>query len=271
MCDLDNVDKLADSGMCLSVEEKAGLEIAMVQRSNDEGFIKLLFWGKIMGTNQDYLVCYGLLPSYDYPQKKFFFCTTSNYVLQQMPVIDAELTQKAEAVEGMFSGEPDKPLEEAPEDGGDALEEGEAKNIFREEHRLAQTVLAIDFDTATCPKGAFYVAPSHQVLENAGFEGLNYEASGQLGSYYHLRAAVGAEPKAALGKPGLVRSTDFLDSLSNDPASSWSVQFNSSKTASSLRSLVWPGYFFFHKINSNQYGGAYFGHGQRNNDLAFMI
>jgi len=266
MCDLDFTDKLTSSGQCLSVEEKAGLEIAMVQRANDEQFSSMYFWGKIQGTTDDYLIAYGLLPSYDYPQKKFFFCTSSNYTLQQMPVIDAELTQKAEAVEGMFSGEPDKPLEEVSEDP-----EAAPKNIFREEHRLAQTVLAIDFDTATCPKSAFLVAPSHQVSKNVGFEGLSYEAAGQLSSYYHLRAATGATPKAALEKPGLVRNTDFLDSLEGDAASSWSIQYNSSKTCSSLRSLIWPGFIFFAKVNGNQYGGAYFGTGQKNVDLAFMI
>lgn len=210
-----------------------------------------------------------LLPSYDYSQKKFLFCTFNNFVLQQMPVIDAELTQKAEAVEGMFSGEPDKPLEEVPEDAEDP--EAAAKNVFREEHRLAQTVLAVDFDCSACPKGAFLVAPSHQVGHNTGFEGLSYEAAGQLSSYYHLRAATGAEPKAALEKPGLVRSTDFLDSLESDAASSWSLQFNSSKTCSSLRSLVWPGFFSYHKIATSEYGSAYFGTGQKNTDIAFMI
>jgi len=270
MCDFDSIEKLSSSGHCLSVEEKAGLEIAMIQRKNDEGFSELYFWGKIHGTTEDYLVCYGMLPSYDHPQKKFYFCTTSNYVLQQMPVIDAELTAKAEKIEGMFSGEPDKPLEETPEDAGDDPEAG-AKNVFREEHRLAQTVLAIDFDTAVCPKSAYLVAPSHQVTKNVGFTGLSYEGAGQLGSYYHLRAATGAEAKAALEKPGLVRSTDFLDSLKDDAASSWSVQYNSSKTCSSLRSLVWPGYFFFHKVGTSSFGGAYFGTGQKNNDLAFMI
>jgi len=266
---IDNLEQLSESGMCLSVEEKAGLEIAMVQRANDEDFSTLYFWGKITGLGEDYLVCYGLLPSYDYPQKKFFFCTTSNYVLQQMPVIDAELTQKAEAVEGMFHGEPDKPLEEVPEDAEDP--EAAAKNVFREEHRLAQTVLAIDFDCSACPKGAFLVAPSHQVTENYGFRGLDYAGAGELSNYYHLRAATQAEPKAALEKPGLVRSADFLDSLGSDDAGSWSVQFNSKKTASSLRNMVWPGFFSYHKIGTGEFGSAYFGTGQKNTDIAFMI
>jgi len=185
-----------------------------------------------------------------------------------MPIIDQELTTKAEALQGMFAGDPSKFLEEVPEGEGQAEE---AAGALREEHRLAQTVLAIEFDTATCPKGAFLVAPSHQVTKNAAFEGLSYEASGQLSSYYHLREAIGAEPRAALEKPGLVRSTDFLDSLGSDAASSWSLQYNSSKTSSSLRSLIWPGYFFFHKVNTGEYGGAYIGTGQKNNDIAFMI
>jgi radial spoke head protein 9 len=144
--------------------------------------------------------------------------------------------------------------------------------VFREVHRLAQTIKEIDFDTATVPRGAWLVAPSHQIVENKGYEGLNYEAASNLSSYFHFREAVNLETKSAIEKQGLVRATDFLDPLSCDePRNSWVLQRNSSKTSTSLRSLIWPGYYFFHTIETNHYGGAYFGYGQKNSDIAFML
>ena len=35
-----------------------------------------MFWGKIMGETNDYLVAYALTPAFGFPTKKFFFCTT---------------------------------------------------------------------------------------------------------------------------------------------------------------------------------------------------
>ena len=77
MVDIDSTHLLSDSGFTLSIEEKAALQISMLERKNAEGFDKLYFWGKIMGKDNDYLICYGLLPSYDFPTKKFYFwCVT---------------------------------------------------------------------------------------------------------------------------------------------------------------------------------------------------
>jgi radial spoke head protein 9 len=49
------------------------------------------------------------------------------------------------------------------------------------------------------------------------------------------------------------------------------VQYNSSKTASSVRSLVWPGYFFYHDIGTSSYGSIYIGYGENNSDIGFMM
>ena len=57
------------------------------------------------------------------------------------------------------------------------------------------------------------------------------------------------ETVQALQKPGMVRNGDFLDQLSSDsPTGTWSLQWNAARTQSSLRSLRWPGYFFFHAV-----------------------
>lgn len=38
-----------------------------------------------------------------------------------------------------------------------------------------------------------------------------------------------------------------------------------------LRSLLWPGYFFYYAANELTWGSMYIGDGLRNNDLIFML
>ena len=57
------------------------------------------------------------------------------------------------------------------------------------------------------------------------------------------------------------------------PSSSLSapLQLRVHEGAVQLRSLKWPGYFFVHETESPLWGGAYFGAGQENKDLCFML
>ena len=64
---------------------------------------------------------------------------------------------------------------------------------------------------------------------------------------------------------------EFLDNIADDPIrDSWSIHVDSTKTISTLRSLVWPGYFAYCKANNDQFGGVYFGYGIKNIDIPFM-
>ena len=38
-----------------------------------------------------------------------------------------------------------------------------------------------------------------------------------------------------------------------------------------VRSLMWPGYQFYHKIGSNKFGAVYVGDGLKNAELHFII
>lgn len=48
------------------------------------------------------------------------------------------------------------------------------------------------------------------------------------------------------------------------------MQLDTTKTIVNLRSLLWNGYFAFHKANTNKFGGVYFGYGTKNSELPFM-
>lgn len=46
-----------------------------------------------------------------------------------------------------------------------------------------------------------------------------------------------------------MRDADFLDPIAADkPAGCWTLSMNPSASCSVLRSLAWPGYFFFHEV-----------------------
>jgi radial spoke head protein 9 len=230
----------------------------------------LSFWGKLMGDEQDYLVAYALAPAFGFPTKKFYFCTTSNFTLKQMPELSEEYAGKAAAVTGRFKGDPSFPLEEPPEESPDD-EEGTTES-FREIHRLSYTVGLIDHDVSIVPVGSFIADAAKQIIKNKSFEGLSYGAAGALRSYVHFRKAESPIAIASVEKPGLSRPGDIFDSITDDkPAGAWSVNYSSSNTSSYLRSMYWPGYFFFQTVGKPEYGGVYFGNGIPNKDLAFGL
>lgn len=244
----------------------------MLQRQREEVFLtKLNFWGKILGTEDDYLICFALLPSENVPLKKFYYCTCKDYTLRQMPELSEEYVKMASEITTRFKGDPSVPLDGGEED--EEPEEGQApRERFRELHRLAHTVAVIDNDVAVVPKGAFLMEASHQISKNNAFEGLSHEAAGAARSYLHLRAPRSAAARAAPLRPGLVGPAAFLDPLEADrPDGVWSLTYDAANTTVFLRSFYWPGYCFFHEISTRNYGGMYIGAGLPNHDLAFML
>ena len=68
-----------------------------------------------------------------------------------------------------------------------------------------------------------------------------------------------------------VSDYSFLDAICDDNIKDcWSIHVDSSKSISNIRSLIWNGYFAYHKANTNLFGGVYIGYGIKNMDIAFM-
>lgn len=267
-----NLNKVSQiSSVCghtLNTEEVTGLENSMLQRELEEKKGKMQFWGKIYGTVQDYLIVFSRDMSKNFPSKKFYFCTTSDYTMKALPLIDAEYRAKAEGIKTSFLGDPSFFSYE-----GEPVEEtGPPVERFREIHRLAQTVERIDHDCAIVPKGALCVDAEKKIISSGEvYQGLDYEASGKLSSYFHLRPPESIKAVANLKKPGLILEGDFLDCIDKDtPDNMWLTGYDVSCTAAFVRNIYWEGYSFILKIGSQDYGGVYFGTGNPNYDYPFM-
>lgn len=273
------------SGCGLNVAERAGLELSMLQIQQEEKLPRdsLSFWGKITGDQNDYLVAVAQVAAYPFPAKKFYYTTsTKAEKLSKMPELSTEYVAHAKTlVSKPMSGEPSFPYEIPKPEGEEEVaaepvldENGEEvqPEVFREEHRLAYVVQLIDHDTAVVPRGAYLVDAAHQVIKNTSYEGLSYEAAGQLRSYHHFRAPESDLCMMALEKPGIVRAAGFLDPIEADkPPGCFSLYYAASNTTAIIRSFYWPGAFFYHVIGTGKYGSVYIGDGIPNVDIQFML
>ena len=60
-------------GQTLTQQELSNIEVGLVKRATAENLMNVKFWGRLAGTQGDYVVALGLVQGDDYPTKKFFF------------------------------------------------------------------------------------------------------------------------------------------------------------------------------------------------------
>ena len=85
---MENPKLWGPGGLCLNIQEDAGLETALLDGALKNNLPKLEFWGKITGTTDSYLIAVGYSPEYPFPKKTFFWTTTSEaHELKVMKVL----------------------------------------------------------------------------------------------------------------------------------------------------------------------------------------
>lgn len=272
--DLSNVSKLgALNGQTLSIEETAGLEMAMSKRKLEENITgKLQFWGKVFGNTQDYLIVSSTDTTADFPDKKFFYCNPSDYLLRAVPPLSAEYEATAKTLSMRFTGDPSFFAFTGTEE--EEAEDPDAPPVerFREIHRLAFAIKSIEHDCALSPRGAVVVDASKRVVKNAYFSGLSYQSACEARSYFHMRRPENPQAVAMMKKPGIIKSGDFLDQVAKDtPTQMWNFALSGSGETAHVRNLYWDGYSFYSVVDTAEYGGAYFGIGLPQTDIAFMF
>ena len=108
---MENPKLWGPGGLCLNIQEDAGLETALLDGALKNNLPKLEFWGKITGTTSDYLIAVGYSPEYPFPKKTFFWTTTSEaHELKVMKVLDDDYAAHAKTLLNTpFTGDPATP------------------------------------------------------------------------------------------------------------------------------------------------------------------
>ncbi len=123
------------------------------------------------------------------------------------------------------------------------------------------------------PRGALIIDATKKVKLAENYEGLSFGTAAEKRAYFHFRKPESLQGLAAMKRPGIVRSGDFLDCIdkTDSPSEMWSISYDASGTLAHVRNLYWEGYNFYAVLNSSEFGAAYFGTGVPTHDIAFML
>ena len=82
--------------MMLNLEERMQLEMGL---NAIRGFEEVKLWGKIHGVTKDYFIALALnyTNQYEFPHKTFYWCSSGNWVFQELPPLNPRHNIVAEA------------------------------------------------------------------------------------------------------------------------------------------------------------------------------
>jgi len=259
---------LSGGASVLSLRETTGLQSSLPLLQKNYKFTKVFFWGKITGTGGDYLIALGIEESFD--QKKFFYCQDA-VSWAQLPLVTEEAIADAAKLSvpgGLLSGDPGKMLEIPPEPTGEETEEEVPPKPVYELSRLAVMVSAIDTECAMLPAGALMKQPGGKVEASLTFQGLDFAKATSLKSFVFVN-----QPKeVSVNADAVTAATDFLTPCDEVvPKGALVCKLDESLNVVSWRSLVYEGFVGYSMVGAPMHGYSYFGTGQKNADLAFML
>ncbi|XP_057876830.1 radial spoke head protein 9 homolog [Melospiza georgiana] len=265
---------VAGGGAGLSPELRAALGASLPLLQRDYRFDRVWFWGCIQGVRGAYYIAQGLGPDRAAPRSRLYSLNCLDWSL--LTPATEEMLALAEEVKGRFQGDPsfEYSLAEINPEAAARLVQSGKEPVMKEEARLIATIEQIDRAVGIVPRGAFVKTPLGSVHENRHFEGLSLVEAKKLSSYFHFTEPTNLKNKTLLEKADLDPSTDFLNSLEHDipqGKGSWSIQLEKGGSVVVLRSLLWLGLTFYHVPMTKQFGYVYFGTGEKNLDLPFML
>lgn len=164
----------------------------------------------------------------DFPQKYFFWCTSTNYTFASLPQPLTHLRDIYDKIDVIFSGEFDRVIIQA--NGKSEYVQADLKNFelpakgVTELDRLAYVVHAIDQDCFVVPVTSFKMTPIKEVRRNEAFRGLKKDQAFLLDSYLHFRRPVTKDKKEQLERDEAIYNHRFLDEIKEDlPKGSWNL------------------------------------------------
>ncbi|TPX43597.1 hypothetical protein SeLEV6574_g04967 [Synchytrium endobioticum] len=262
----DDINYFSLAGFTLNPEERAALSSSLILLRQHERLLSTFLWGKILGIQKDYFVAQGITDDL-FARKYFYSMDMVNWL--QLPHLTPPEFKHMESILSRFLGDPsfEYPVTEQVPEGQDA------PPPINEEKRLAGLVALINHEAQVVPRGAYYRDAVHELKSNPSFQGLPGPDASHLTSYLHFRPNFKLDLKTVkqLGA-NYDESIDILDSIAMDqPNGVWSLQQENGGEVVLIRSLLWPGYTFFHTPASGKYGSMYCGTGQTNVNIGFML
>eukprot|EP00798_Chlamydomonas_sp_ICE-L_P025360 gene25360-11022_t len=236
--------QLGPLGAVVSAEQAAAFDHSFPIKRAETGLKTLTLWGRFTTQNgKDYLIAEGhndaLLHGSKVQFDAKYFYSQDGVKWVDLQAVDAETSKRASTIRTLLMGDPSKvheiqeddpnaPRPAVGEDGEPIPDEEGPKKLAFQIPELAVLRTKIDSINATCgviPVGALQADALNHVVPNKLFSGApNPE---KLESYMHRTLAPGGP------------------TLAQDLRGVWSLHYDPFKSVATLRSLLYPGYFFF--------------------------
>ncbi|KAK0171392.1 hypothetical protein PV328_009130 [Microctonus aethiopoides] len=274
----ESLEYVSCSGVFIRAEKLEFLKNSLVLLQKENHFKKIYYWGKIIGSENDYHIAYGYMKDCIKDQIYYYSLNCLDWLL--LPKVIRTARVLTPFASHLFQGNPSNVsiIDVADElftynvDETTIILESPIPKKLKEEDRLAVTIDMINKHTMVIPRGSWLRHQGGEIIENPAFFGcLNLNESAQLKSYLHAR------PPQAEWNENLLKiydynyGFDFLDPIHVDiPEKSWNLQLHSKNNTIILQNLCWPGMTFYHIINSPYYGSIYVGNGKKNLNVPFM-
>ncbi|KAL3895758.1 MAG: hypothetical protein SGCHY_004506 [Lobulomycetales sp.] len=283
----DQLAPFSLAGFTLNTEERTALQASLAVKKAEEKFDHVSFWGKILGVQKDYYVAQAWTDGAWFKKKNFYRCallasypdpllSIDQVTWLQLPDITEDEAARLDEYAGRFVGEPGFEVVAQGEKEGEG-EDAVEKPALTEEKRLTAVIKRIDYDVQIVPRGAYYRDALHNIKANKLNSGLSGNELGQLSSYLHFRPGFAVDYRLLNERAEQYQeAVDIFEPISrDDPQGVWSIQLERGGSVAILRSLLWPGYVFHHTPGQgdspSKWGGAYYGNGQRNDNIGYML
>jgi radial spoke head protein 9 len=270
---LDTLHLSEQSGHLISTEEGLVLNNSLLILQNENHFRKIFFWGRIFGTDNDYYVAYGYRSDAMHDRVFYYSTNCVNWGLLPLPTDYAK--KLVPLCTARFQGDPalvlDVLLEKDEIAFGEPLTEPQVRKL-KEEDRLSATIHLINHEVLVVPRGALYKRADGAIVESLAFEGLTPLEAREIKNFLHYRVPTQKWNTNLLTRDDYNFAMDFLDPLDVDiPEGCWLLNLTVSEDTVVLKSLYWPGMFFYHLLKTPRYGFVYFGNGIKCLDVPFFL
>ncbi|GAB5366546.1 hypothetical protein AAMO2058_001152700 [Amorphochlora amoebiformis] len=266
-------------GLALNMGQRMAVKSALLKLKLQEKLKCISFWGKIIGTEKDYLIAVSVMPGKLEFLKKFYVSVDNGVSFSELREVGEDAWNKSKELKfQMFKGNlqykygSNPEVEEGEQEDDEEEKKEKVDERLSEEERLFCTVTSIDRDTCIVPKGAYLLTPTSRVICNPQFNGLTVSGSTDPSSYVLMRKPEEHKTNVKIKCRGYCNSEDFLDGITNaTPKGVWSILGDFSGMKVTIRNLKWSGFEFHTTVGDTYYEKAYFGYGLANEDLSMML
>lgn len=272
----ENLELISHSGFRLTELEAGLIENSLIVLQSQNKFRDVFFMGRIDTCSNRYYYYIAFGYQKDIFKDRKYFYSLNAYEWLMMPDMKSKLLPKIAQMTTMLSGDPMN-FEEVcknpifvPDRDEVFLACPKTGKKIKEEDRLACIAHMIMNESAIHSRGYLYRQMNGCITYNPYFKGLGRFEASEMKNFQMFR-----QPQFNLNfnltkREDYNYQTDFFDTI-DDLIPSKCFAFNiNDRDVCLIRSLIWPGMTFFHKLNTMHQGFFYFGNGRKNLDILMM-